>query len=491
MKHLLFKLTFSILLITFSICAFSQNITWSAPQSVATSGYENQHPRVVVNAAGNPVVVWGKSSANNVYISRWTGSSFSMPVQINPSGVSVFAATFAGPNLAAKGDTVFVVYKAQPEDTAGIYVKRSLNGGSTFSAPVRVDNISGNSSRFPSISTDAAGQPIVAFMKFNTGFTSARWVVAKSMNWGLSFMPEVLASSYNSEPVCDCCPGTVVSDGNTVTMLYRNNWNNKRTIWMGHSTNGGTTYPVGMDIDGTNFMINACMSSGPDGVIIDDTLYASFMSGLGGTKSYYSKTKLGNMQTSGAISVTGLSTGISGQNFPRMANDGKTVAIVWPQTENNLPQIGILLAANVQTGFPAWEKVVTNTVGNSIMNADVAVKNGTVHVVWEDMATGTVMYRRGSYSTGSTSVNRVSTKNAITLSPVPANNELRIQLREIERKPSTLTIADVSGREVFQQEYPTIDGAISVTTGTLPAGIYLLKIVTINGFLTQKFVVSH
>ena len=487
MKHVLLL---SICL--FSIAAHAQTITWSAPQSVAASSYENQHPRVVVNAAGNPIVLWGKGSANNVYMSRWTGSAFSMPMKMNPAGVNVFAASFAGPNIAAKGDTVYIVYKAEPEDTAGIYMLRSINGGANFGTPVRVDNLMGKSSRFPSISTDGAGHPLVAFMKFNTGFTDANWVVARSMNWGNSFMPEVLASSYNGEPVCDCCPGTVVSNGNNVTMLYRNNWSNKRTAWMGHSSNGGASFPMGMDIDETNFMVNACMSSGPDGVIIDDTLYASFMSGAGGAKAYYSKTKLGNMQTSGAIPVVaGMGMGISGQNFPRMDNDGKAVAIVWPQTENNLPQIGMLFASNVQNGFPAWEKVVTNTAGNSIMNVDVAVKNETIHVVWEDMGTNTVRYRKGTFSAATAGINNMGSRNELSLSPVPADQELRLTLQQAETKPCTVTITDVAGRIAFQKEYSTITSDLTIATGTLPAGMYLLKMVTSDGFLSKKFVVSR
>ena len=473
----------------FSMAAGAQTITWQTAQSVAPSSAGNAHPHIVLAANGNPVILWGKDANASVNFSRWAGSAFSAPVRLSPTAAQVFTASWAGPDIAAKGDTIYVVYKAEPEDTAGIYLLKSTNGGVTFGMPVRVDNIGMNSSRFPTISTDNAGQPIVGFMKFNSGFTSARWVVAKSMNWGSSFMADVLASSYNSEPVCDCCPGTVVSAGNTIAMLYRNNRNDKRTIWTGVSTNGGTTYPTGMEVDNTGWTVNACPSSGPDGAIIGDTLYTAFMSGAGGAKVYYSKSTLSAMQSYFAMPVTGASTGITGQNYPRMANDGNAVAIVWPQTENNLPQVAMLFAANVQNGFPTWQKVVTNASGDYISNADVAVKNGTVHVVWEDVASGTVMYRKGAFS--STSIKEVKGGNALVLAPMPSNNELQVTLQQAETKPCTLTIIDLAGRISFQREYPSISGTITVSTSDLPSGIYVIKLVTADGFTAKQFVVSH
>jgi len=486
MRHIL--LTMICLL---SVAADAQTITWSAAVSVAANTFANQHPRVVVNAAGDPVILWGKSSTNSAYFSRWTGSAFSMPMQINPAGVSIFSSSWAGPDIASKGDTLYVVYKGEPEDTGGIYVRRSTDGGSSFGMQVRVDNtLAGNSTRFPSISTDVAGQPIVAYMQFSVGFTSARWVVAKSMNWGTGFMTEVLASGFNGEPVCDCCPGTVVSSGSTMAMLYRNNWSNKRTSWTGISTNGGVSFPAGMEVDNTNWNISACPSSGPDGVIVDDTLYSAYMSGAGGAKVYYSKSKLSSMQAGPATPIVGMSMGIDGQNYPRIASDGKAVAIVWKQQENNQGQVGLLFAPNVQDGFPAWEKVITNSNGNYIENADVAIKAGVVHVVWEDVVSGTVKYQKGTFTP--TGVGKTIRTDALILSPLPANEALFVGFKDGNTPGHcTLGITDITGRVVYERQYATLSGRVEVPTGHLPNGFYLVKISGAGSVYTQKFVVSH
>jgi hypothetical protein len=485
------KQLFAAALLLSGIAAGAQNVTWQASQPVAPSSAGNSHPRIALAANGNPVVLWGKDANASVNFSRWTGAAFSTPASVSPATMQVFTSSWAGPDIATKGDTVYAIFKAEPEDTAGIYVVTSTNGGATFGTPVRVDNIPGYNSRFPTIATDGAGQPIVGFMKFSSGFTNAKWVTARSMSWGGSFMPEVSASGYNSEPVCDCCPGSVVRNGNTVAMLYRNNWSNKRTIWAGVSNNNGTSYPSGMDVDNTNWMINACPSSGPDGAIVGDTLYTVFMSGSGGTKVYYTKSVLSSMQSNVTVPVTGTSTGISGQNYPRVANDGNTVAIVWVQTENGQPQVGMLLAGNVQQGFPAWQKAVINPNGNSIMNADVAVKDGAIHIVWQDMVSGTVMYQQGTFSTGATGINPVVTEDAFMLSPVPANQVLQISLQNELQKPGVVTITDITGRAVFSQELHSSMRSVSIPTSQLAEGMYQLRLQAADGISTRRFVVAH
>jgi hypothetical protein len=480
-----------------SLTTGAQTVTWQTAQSVAPSSAGTAHPRIALAANGNPVVLWGKDANASVNFSRWTGAAFSAPSRVSPVAAQVFTSSWAGPDIATKGDTVYAIYKAEPEDTAGIYVVTSTNGGASFGMPVRVDNIPGYNSRFPTVTTDGAGQPIVGFMKFSTGFTNAKWVTARSMNWGTSFMPEVLASGYNGEPVCDCCPGSVVGKGNSVAMLYRNNWSDKRTIWAGVSGNNGASYPSGMEVDNTNWTINACPSSGPDGVIVGDTLYTTFMSGAAGTKVYYSKSVLSTMQSKSTVAVTGSSPGITGQNFPRIANDGNAAVMVWVQTENGQPQVGMVLAPDIRKDFPsmavgqlAWEKAVVNPAGNTIMNADVAIKNGTIHIVWEDMASGTVMYRKGTYNTTPAGLGNIEA-NELCLFPVPANRELQLTLKHAEFAPCVLTVMDVAGRVILSREHSSLGSSLVVNTSTLKDGAYLLKLATEKGLLTKRFVVAH
>ncbi len=297
----------------------------------------------------------------------------------------------------------------------------SFNGGASFNDPVRVDHISDSISRFPVVTTDATGNPIVGFMKFNLTFGDSRWVVTKSSDYGNTFTTDVKASGWgDSDEVCDCCPGAIISSGNTTAMLYRDNNSNIRDIWTGISNNNATTFPSGFEIDNNNWMVMSCPSSGPDGVIIGDTLYSTFMSsGSGNYRAYLSKSSISTGAVSSMTHLTGTIIGLSQQNYPRIASDGTAMAIVWKQTVSGAAQLPILFTNDIANGFPASYDTVDL---DYITNADVAMSNGKLFVVWQDDESGTVKYRSGTYTQISTGINEVMENYFLfILTPQPKN----------------------------------------------------------------------
>src|SRR5690348_13693324 len=112
--------------VVFGVYSFAQ-VTWTSGTNIASSTYGNMHPRIALDASGNPLVVWNGSM--NVYFSKWNGAAFTMPVQLNTAPVQVAGASWMGPDIAAKGDTVYVVYKVMPEsDTSShIFLCRSFD----------------------------------------------------------------------------------------------------------------------------------------------------------------------------------------------------------------------------------------------------------------------------------------------------------------------------------------------------------------------------
>ena len=301
-------------------------ITWSSAMDISASTFSNMLPRMALDRAGNPLVIWGRMSDQSIFFSRWTGSSFTTPVKLNPSSMTVTITSWMGPDIASKGDTVYVVLRQSPEsaDTSKhTYILRSFDGGVSFAAPVRVDYIKDSMSRFPTVTVDAAGNPIVGFMELNSMYGDAHWVVTKSTDMGNSFTVDKKASGWgsSSSEVCDCCPGAIVSSGNNSAMLYRNNISNIRDIWTGISTDNNVSYSSGFTVDDNNWMIMSCPSSGPDGVIIGDTLYSVFMNGGSmDDLSYLSKSSISGGAVNSVDNLTGSITGLLEQNYPRIAD---------------------------------------------------------------------------------------------------------------------------------------------------------------------------
>ena len=161
------------LMLVITISKGQSGITWTMGSNISTSANGNEHPRVVTDRSGNPLVIWHHSG--KAMFSRWSGTAFTAPMMLNPMSVMVAGASWMGPDIASHGDTVYVVYKQMPEadDTSNIFCLHSYNGGMTFSAPVQVDNIADSISRFPTVTVDALGNPIVGFMKFNSSFVES------------------------------------------------------------------------------------------------------------------------------------------------------------------------------------------------------------------------------------------------------------------------------------------------------------------------------
>ena len=135
---------------------FAQSgITWGMmAMDIANNTHDNMQPHIAVDGSGNPLVIWGRMNDESVFFSRWNGTAFTAPVKLNPSWLTVATASWMGPAIAAKGDTVYVVVRQTPESTdtsKHIYIIRSFDGGVSFSAPIQVENIADSVSRFPAV----------------------------------------------------------------------------------------------------------------------------------------------------------------------------------------------------------------------------------------------------------------------------------------------------------------------------------------------------
>ena len=222
----------------------------------------------------------------------------------------------------------------------------------------------------------------------------------------------------------------------------------------------------------------SCPSSGPDGVIIGDTLYSTFMSsGSGAYRTYFSKSSI----STGAANVSNLSgaiTGLSQQNFPRIATDGNAMAIVWKQTVNGAAQLPVLFTNDIANGFPG----VYDTVNLAdITNADVAVSNGNLFVVWQDDASGTVKYRNGTYSQINTGINEIAENNFL-IYPNPVSNQLNIQLTD--NKDYSVSILNVLGEIMYSSPINIQHSQFSIHN--FPNGIYFLQVKTNNKSFNSK-----
>jgi hypothetical protein len=453
--------TLLLLMLTVFARDLSSQVTWNEPIDVAPSSFGNVRPRITNNASGNPLLIWGKSS--DLMYSRWDGSAFTTPVRLNPSGVTIASATWMGPELAAHGDTIYIVYKQTPEDlvSSHIWLLRSFDGGNTFLAPVQVENTGTDKSRFPTVTTDDEGHPIIAFMRFNQSFHEARWVVTRSYDFGETFTTDVLASGWSSQQseVCDCCPGTIHSSGDNVVVVYRDNNENLRDSWAGVSSDGGLTFTRGVNIDQNGWMIEACPATGPDAVIIGDTLYSTFMSAASGQALvFHNQTAINDLSTPPSTPVPGSGEALQ-QNFSRFASSGNAAALLWRHSAEFSTGLALMFTNDITNGFPGSFDTLAYSL---VVNGDVAVTEKDVLVAWQDNGTSKVKFRSGTYET-STGIEEEIKSNPLAFYPNPVSDELILH-----KVATQIRISDMSGRVILTGKGNRMD------VRSLSSGIYLI-----------------
>lgn len=398
-KYILSVIIGVIAITNYSFC----QIAWEDAIDVAPSSYGQYNPKVVLDANGDPVVSWGDDSLN-LLASNWNGGSFNTPVEINGT-YDVLQSVSYGGEITSIGDTIYGIFKESPMTTGGIWVVKSIDGGSSFSPPVPVNNTGGVLSELVQITCDPYGNPIVAFNQFDASWTNPRWAISRSDDFGLSFNTEVIASGWSggSQIVCECCPAGIVSDGANTVLAYRDNLSNLRDIWAGFSVDGGNSFSSGMNIDQSGWIVNGCPSTGPDVELIGDTLYSTFMSAGGGSsRVYFSKASLSSGAGATANMVTGNFAGLAAQNYPRISIDNNYGALVWAQVASAQYEIIVSYTEDINQGFPT----TFYSVASNGYNPDVVINGGEIHVVWRDSPSGTVKYRKGHFS--SSGLNSIS-----------------------------------------------------------------------------------
>jgi len=466
LNHILKKI-FTALFILLSLHSAAQNgIIWYDPIPVAGKTYGNLHPRIALDQNNKPLVLWGDPNGA-VFLAKWAVKGFAEPVQVNPPGKHEFTESWAGPEMAGHGDTIYIVYKEMPEETSHILMKHSYDGGAHFSIETEIDDSDGFISRFPTVAMDPYGNPLVAYMKYDQGFINPRYVVAKSKDLGESFAGEALVTDYSGGHISDCCPATVVESGNATVILYRDNLNGYRNVWAGISRNMAISFDRGLQVDHTDWYSKNCPANPPHGIIISDTLYSVYTSGSADSSLIYlSKTSLSGLSSS-AAPVTGKFTGLTSQNFPRIANAGNATAVAWEQSIGSSTQVCLYFTNEITGGFPPdYDTVAT---GN-FENLDVAIAGGHVYVVYQDDSSGNVMYRIGHYE--ETEANKLLAENTtVALQPAANGKYFSVTLPDL----SYCMMSDLNGKE-YEMEMKCRKNVCKIYTEDLDPGLYIVRL---------------
>lgn len=471
----------------FPLLLSAQNLTLSEAIPVAENGTGNRAPRVAVLENNRPVVYWGKTGFNpKLYLSIWDNGSFGDPMELSTNGIEpdLWGGSL-GPQIAAKGQLIFLVFENYGQ---GIYCIRSEDGGESFSSPVSVVNLAlGRVATLPSISIDNDGQPIVSFVTTNSSEQEAQYEITKSTDGGQTFLPTTIANvAAPGGEVCECCPASIgVGQGNETYLGFRNNENGLRDIWVAKADADSLDFNQATNVDDTDWQLQSCPQSGPDLLVGNDSIYSVFFSGADGTNIYFSSLDQTTMEKGQQFQIPSLSGDDKNQNYPAIAGNVDTLAVVWQELGNNGWEI--MMAWSVNGAAELLNNLVEVDTGiQSQKQPDIVFQNQRFHIVYEDGATGKVMYRVASFDGFVESVEKVKESFKVDLMPNPTSNEINVQFEYVSNKLTQVSLLTEDGNLLLQKQ--GLENEYVFDLSSYPNGIYLLKIESDGMEQTQKVI---
>ena len=320
-----------LLLPFFSFAQYFNPSTTYVLSSGSSEGYDR--PRVVITANNSPFVIWSKPSTPKAIKARkWNGNVFDSTFDLVNS--DLMPTGFIGPEIAAKGDTVYLIFESLLHNNHIIYLKRSYDGGLTFSDTIRVsDNSNEHKFSMPNISVREDGNPVVSYMECLPNWTVWKQVVKTSFDFGMSFSPASDVSVLAPGEPCDCCQSTLVTNGSNVYLLFRNDDDNVRNTYIAQSSDDGLTFSTAQNLDDINWVLNACPTSSPVGAVIGDSIMVVRRNGGSGLNELYkSNVNKYDLQKSYFTQVE--SSGSSLQDKSEIATDLNNFVAVWEENRN-------------------------------------------------------------------------------------------------------------------------------------------------------------
>ena len=338
MRKILFLLFFPILLTAQGV-ELNPTTNYTVISSGPSEGYDR--PRVIVTANNNPFIIWSKlSSPKSIRARKWNGTTFGNAVDV--VGSDLMPTGFIGPEIAAKGDTVYLIFESLLHNNHIIYLKKSFDGGLTFSDTIRVSE-NPNTYKFamPNVAVRVDGNPVISYMECLPNWTDWKQTVRTSFDFGQTFSSPADVSALTPGEPCDCCQSTMVTNGNDdVLLLFRNNDNNVRNSYIAKSNDGGITFTSAQDLDAVNWVFNSCPTSSPVGAVNNDSIMIVRRNGGSGVnKLYKSNVNMNDLQKSYFTQLDASNAPLQDKaEIASFKNSPNWSVVVWEENRNGVKE---------------------------------------------------------------------------------------------------------------------------------------------------------
>jgi len=462
--------------------AHSQNeIIWGDSLVVRQAAHFISSPRIKTMGDGSVVAIWGESSSpGKIWCSRLENDQFGTPVSVVTTAPGPALFGFGGFDVAVYNQTIFVVFERLG---GGIFLSRSDDGGQTFLPPFDVQGtITGGFSTLANIATDESGNVFVNYIQEKSSMATQQ--VRRSTDGGETFSAGVEASlPAAGTKVCECCIASPVASNGSVWLAFRNNNANLRDHWVSRSMDLGETFDLAIDVDDSDWLINICPISAPRMALSGDSLLVVWKTGAGGGSKVFASSLHGSTMILGQQIRLGHPAQLSdNQNLPDITAEGDTLGIVFQESQ----RIAFYFSTDGLSGLSA-HYTHFEEADQILSYPSVAYRDGVFHLVYVNTNARTIIYRRGTLSAVLDALALDRRPEAIAISPNPARDEILIHLPE-NSGVSRWQVQSASGKTVLFGGFSGESNLEKILVRQLPPGIYLLHIQNNGGLKLGKFI---
>lgn len=222
-----------------------------------------RQPQLAVAGGKGVFLVAGRSSDILLWRSDDSGATFGEPVTVG--GFDKLALGMRrGPRVAVTPDRVLVAAIGGEKQHSELMLWASEDGGASFDDGRRLNSVA-ESAREGLFEMDAAGEHVaVVWLDLrNDGKTEIYGAFSK--DGGASFGPDRMLYASPSGSVCECCcPAVDVAEDGQVAVMFRNNLDGNRDMYVMTSPDGGASFGPAVKQGTQSWKLDACPMDGGD-----------------------------------------------------------------------------------------------------------------------------------------------------------------------------------------------------------------------------------
>ncbi|MBI4835381.1 MAG: hypothetical protein HY811_11280 [Planctomycetes bacterium] len=342
-------------------------------------------PSIAIDENGNIYASWTdeRNGHPDIYFSKSTdsGATFGANIKVNDNNASASKPSMA---LDSNGN-ILIAWQDERNGNPDIYFAQSANGGITFTANTRVDDTG--------VSTATQSTPVIGIHQGSNSIYAAwideregakHIYFTKSTNGGTSFSANIKIDDAGS--ITPDNVSLAVDDNDNIYISWKDERNGSPDIYFDTSNNGGASFGVDKKVNSVS------SSSGFPKIAVDSNsnIYLAWQDNRNGNLDIYFSSSTDTGTTFSAdlrVDNTGIST--SSQQAPVIITDSINIYITWQDNRNGPPDAGDIYFAQSITATPNFTTNVriddTGTSTSTQTAPSLTVdSSGYIYAVWSD-----------------------------------------------------------------------------------------------------------